>query len=55
MKYWPKNVPLPKCPDCDEEVKPEFYSGFFRIPEHNYADTGEPCGAYGEPIIERVQ
>jgi hypothetical protein len=49
MKRWyGPNIP---CPDCENLVKPEYYTGFWRIPEHNFADSLEPCGAYGEKVI----
>lgn len=49
MKRW-YTEPIP-CPDCENPVTPEFYQGFWRIPDHNYADTTGPCGAYGEKVI----
>jgi hypothetical protein len=50
MKRW-YGEPV-SCPDCEDLVIPEFYQGFWRIPEHQ---TGydEPCGAYGERVIAR--
>lgn len=51
MKKW-YGEPI-SCPDCEVLVTPEFYTGFWRIPEHNFADTSDPCGAYGERVVAR--
>lgn len=49
MKRW-YGAGIP-CPDCETIVVPEFYTGFWRIPDHNFADRDEPCGAYGEKVV----
>lgn len=40
------------CPDCEVPVTPEFYDGFWRIPDHT-TENDEPCGAYGERVVAR--